>query len=102
MQRVSTNMANDDMQYYARLRESRLLNTQNQISSQNRIQQLRDDPAAAAHATRHSSYLFRLNRYSQNIETAQLRHRESEVYMQEAVGILQRTRELALQGAHGT
>jgi len=102
MQRVSTNMANDDMQYHARLRESRLLNTQNQISSQNRIQQLRDDPAAAAHATRHSSYLHRLERYSQNIETAQLRHRESEVYMQEAVSILQRARELALQGANGT
>ncbi len=102
MQRVSTNMSNDDMQYYARQRESRLLNTQNQIASQNRIQSLRDDPAAAAHATRHSSYLFRLNRYSKNIETAQLRHRESEVYMQEAVSILQRVRELGLQGAQGT
>ncbi len=102
MQRVSTNMSNDDMQYYARRRESRLLNTQNQIASQNRIQALRDDPAAAAHATRHSSYLFRLNRYSRNIETAQLRHRESEVYMQEAVSILQRVRELGLQGAQGT
>ncbi len=102
MQRVSTNMSNDDMQYYARQRESRLLNTQNQIASQNRLQQLRDDPAAAAHATRHSSYLYRLNRYSKNIETAQLRHRESEVYMQEAASILQRVRELALQGAQGT
>ncbi len=102
MQRVSTNMANDDMQYHARLRESRLLNTQNQISSQNRIQQLRDDPAAAAHATRHSSYLHRLERYSENIEMAQLRHRESEVYMREAVSLLQRARELALQGANGT
>jgi flagellar hook-associated protein 3 FlgL len=102
MQRISTNMANDDMQYYARRREAQLLNTQNQISSQNRIQELRDDPAAAAHATRHQSYLHRLERYSENIEMAQLRHRESEVYMQEAVGILQRARELALQGAHGT
>jgi flagellar hook-associated protein 3 FlgL len=102
MQRISTNMPNDDMQFYARRREARLLNTQNKIASQNRIQELRDDPSAAAHATRHDSYVYRLNRYSQNIETAQLRHRESEVYMQEAVGILQRARELALQGAHGT
>ena len=101
MQRISTNMANDDMQYYARQRETRLLNTQNRIASQNRIQELRDDPAAAAHATRHSSHLVRLNRYATNIETAQLRHRESEVHMQEAVSVLQRARELALQGAHG-
>jgi flagellar hook-associated protein 3 FlgL len=102
MQRISTNMPNDDMQYYARRRESQLLNTQNQIGSQNRIQELRDDPAAAAHATRHDSYRYRLERYSENIEMAQLRHRESETYMQEAVSILQRARELALQGAHGT
>lgn len=102
MQRISTNMPNDDMQYYARLRESRLSHVQNQIASQSRIQELRDDPAAAAHATRHSSYINRLERYSENIEIAQLRHRESEVYMQEAVSILQRARELALQGAQGT
>ena len=95
-------MANDDMQYYARLRESRLLRTQNQIASQNRLQELRDDPASAAHATRHSSFLYRLNRYSDNIEYTQLRHRESEVYLQETVGLLQRVRELALQGAQGT
>lgn len=102
MQRISTNMPNDDMQYYARRREAELLNTQNQIGSQNRIQELRDDPAAAAHATRHDSYRYRLERYSENIKTAQLRHRESETYMQEAVSIMQRARELALQGANGT
>jgi flagellar hook-associated protein 3 FlgL len=95
-------MPNDDMQYYARMRESQLNRVQNQIASQNRLQELRDDPAAAAHATRHDSYLNRLERYSENIEMAQLRHRESEVYMQEAVSILQRARELALQGAQGT
>ena len=102
MQRVSTNMANDDMQFYARRREAMLLNQQNQIASQNRIQQLRDDPAAAAHATRHQSYIYRLERYSDNIEYAQNRHRESEVYMTEAVSLMQRARELALQGANGT
>ncbi|MEE8440707.1 MAG: flagellar hook-associated protein 3 [Spirochaetia bacterium] len=102
MQRISTNMPNDDMQYYARLRESQLNNVQNQIASQNRIQELRDDPAAAAHASRYASYLNRLQRYSENIEYAQSRHRESEVYMQETVNILQRVRELALQGANGT
>jgi len=102
MQRISTNMSNDDMQYYARLRESQLNNVQNQIASQNRIQNLRDDPAAAAHATRYASYLNRLHRFSENIEYAQNRHRESEVYMQETVNILHRVRELALQGANGT
>ena len=95
-------MSNDDMQYYERLREAQLNRVQNQIASQNRLQELRDDPAAAAHATRHDSYLNRLERFSDNIEMAQLRHRESEVYMQETVTLLQRARELALQGANGT
>ncbi len=102
MQRISTNLPNDDMQYHARRREAELLRVQNQIASQSRLHELRADPAAAAKATRHDSYLTRLNRYSNNIETAQLRHRESEGYMQEAVNVLQRARELALQGAQGT
>jgi flagellar hook-associated protein 3 FlgL len=102
MERVSTNMPNDDMQYFARRREAQLLNTQNQIASQSRLQRLRDDPASAAHATRHQSFEFRLRRYSRNIETAQSRHREAEVFMQEAVSLLQRGRELALQGSNGT
>ncbi|TFH03718.1 MAG: flagellar hook-associated protein 3, partial [Spirochaetales bacterium] len=41
-------------------------------------------------------------RYSDNIEYAQSRHRETEAYMQEAVQLTQRARELALQGANGT
>ena len=102
MQRIATNQPSDDMQYYARLREMMLNRTQNQIASQSRLQELRDDPAAAAHATRHSSYLYRLERYSRNIAYAQSRHRESEVYMQETYGLLNRARELAIQGANGT
>jgi flagellar hook-associated protein 3 FlgL len=102
MQRIATNMPSDDMQYYARMREALMNRTQNQIASQSRLQELRDDPAAAAHATRHASYLYRLQRYADNIEYAQTRHRETEVYMREGVDLLQRARELAIQGANGT
>ena len=56
MQRISTNMPNDDMQFHARMRESSLNRLQNQIASQSRIQNLRDDPTGAAHATRHASF----------------------------------------------
>jgi flagellar hook-associated protein 3 FlgL len=102
MQRIATNQSNDDMQYYARMREALLNRTQNQIASQSRLQELRDDPSAAAHATRHASYLYRLERYADNIEYAQNRHRETEAYVQEAVDLVQRARELAIQGANGT
>lgn len=102
MQRISTNMPNDDMQYFARIREWQLNRSQNQIASQSRIENLRDDPAAAAHSTRYQSYLTRLNRYAENIEYAQNKHRESEGYMSEVTNLLHRARELAIQGANGT
>ena len=102
MDRISTNLPNDNMQFYLRERQKLMEQTQNQIASQTRIQNLRDDPLAAAHATRYRSYTTRLQRYSDNIQTVQERNRIAEGYVQQATDLLQRARELAVQGAHGT
>ncbi|WP_455383379.1 flagellar hook-associated protein 3 [Salinispira pacifica] len=102
MNRISTNMMNDDMQYQLRNREAMLNDMQNKIASQRRILNLRDDPAAAANSTRYQSYLARLSRYTQNIQSAMDKHQTAEGYMREAVDIMQRVRELAVQGANGT
>ncbi len=102
MNRVTTFMSNDDMQYHARMREWQLNRTQNQIASQSRIGNLRDDPAAAAHSTRYKSLLTRMHRYSENIEYAQSRYQETQGYMDETASLLHRARELAVQGANGT
>ena len=102
MYRISTNLPNDNMQFYARTREYELNQIQNRIASQSRIQNLRDDPVSAAHATRHQSYLARLERYAENIEYAQTNYRVTEGYMREGVDILQRIREIGVQGANGT
>jgi len=95
-------MPNDNMQFFARQREYDLNQVQNKIASQQRIQNLRDDPISAAHATRHQSRLVRLERYVDNIEYAQTNYRVTEGYMRQAVDVLQRVRELAVQGANGT
>ena len=102
MDRISTNLPNDNMQFYLRERQKLMEQTQNQIASQTRIQNLRDDPLAAAHATRYRSYTTRLQRYSDNIQTVQERNRIAEGYVQQATDLLQRARELAVQGVHGT
>ncbi len=102
MDRISTNLPNDNMQFYLRERQDMMTQIQNQMASQTRIQNLRDDPLAAAHATRYRSYTVRLQRFSENIETIRDRNRIAEGYVQEANGLLQRARELAVQGAHGT
>ena len=102
MKRISTNLPNDDMQYYLRQRQYSMNNLSNKMSSQTRVLELRDDPAAAAHSTRYASLTKRLERFSQNVSYAQANHQITEGRVSEAVEVLQRIRELAVQGAHGT
>lgn len=102
MNRISTNLPNDNTRFFMRRQEVERRTIQNQISSQERIQNLRDDPVGASRATRFESYSFRLSRYQKNIEFAQDNHRVTESYMQESVDIMQRVREIAIQGANGT
>lgn len=102
MNRVSTNMFNNDSQFYLRRRESEFSEAQNRISEQTRIRELRDDPIGAAHATRYRSQTVRLERYAQNVGRLQDRHAVAEGFMQSGLEIIQRVRELAVTGANGT
>ena len=102
MERISTNQPNDSMQFYLRERTRAMQQMQNRISSQSRITNLRDDPLAAAHATRYRSYLTRLERFGDNIGTIQDRNTIAEGYLRQATDMLQRAREISIQGAHGT
>ena len=102
MQRISTNMPNDDMQYHLRIREWRMNELQNKIGEQTRIKELRDDPVGAAHSVRYQSLLARLNRYSKNIGNVQANYRIAEESLSSANELLHRIRELAVQGANGT
>jgi len=102
MERVTANMTNFDMQYHLRRQEDQLNKLQNQMSSQSRIQELRDDPIAAAHSTRYKSKITHLERYSTNISRIQGNYRVAEGHLTQANDVLQRIRELAVQGANGT
>ncbi|MBN1687323.1 MAG: flagellar hook-associated protein 3 [Spirochaetales bacterium] len=102
MQRISTNMPNDDMQYHLRIREWRMNELQNRIAEQTRIGELRDDPVAAAHSVRYQSLLERLNRYTKNIGAVQGNYRLTEDYLRSANDLVHRIRELAVQGANGS
>lgn len=102
MERINTNLPNDNMQFYLRERTRAMQQLQNQVATQSRIIKLRDDPLAAAHATRYRSYQVRLERYGENIGTIQDRNTLAEGYMRRATDMLQRAREIAVQGAHGT
>ncbi|MDR1179459.1 MAG: flagellar hook-associated protein 3 [Spirochaetales bacterium] len=102
MKRISTNLPNNDMQYYMRGREHGMNTVSNKMAAQTRILGLRDDPAAAAHSTRYASLITRLERFSQNVSYAHDNHRITEGRVTEAVEVLQRVRELAVQGSNST
>lgn len=102
MDRISSNLPNDNMQFYMRERSLQMNDLQNKLASQQRIQNLRDDPAGAAHATRYQSFQVRLERFAKNAETVSDRNQIAEGHMRQAVEMLQRAREIAIQGANGT
>lgn len=99
--RISTNLANQNVQNNLRLQESKLNNANLQMSSQQRIQNLRDDPLAAGHLVRYQSYAHRVERFEKNAQTLTDQFSVVEGYVNQSVSILQRIRELAVTGANG-
>jgi flagellar hook-associated protein 3 FlgL len=102
MQRVSSDLMNDDMQFWARRRERDMASAETKMARQSRIENLRDDPLAAARATRYDSVGTRLQRFEKNAAWADDQYRVSEDYVRQTVDITQRLREIAVQGANGT
>jgi flagellar hook-associated protein 3 FlgL len=94
-------MNNTNTQSSLRLQESRLNKVNNQIGSQRKIQELRDDPLAAGHLVRYQSYLTRLNNFENNALTLSEQFSYREGYMTDSLDIMQRVRELAVTGANG-
>ncbi|HAH61056.1 MAG TPA: flagellar hook-associated protein 3 [Treponema sp.] len=101
MRRVSSQMDNMDTQANLRLQESRLNKQNNQLGSQRRIQELRDDPIAAGHLVRYQSYLSRVQNFEKNAQTLTDQFAQREGYMNNSLNIMQRVRELAVTGANG-
>jgi flagellar hook-associated protein 3 FlgL len=102
MYRVSSNMSIDDFRYRMLRQDNGMSKVENQISSSNRITNLRDDPIAAAHSTRFKSNITRMKQFEENIDYTKGRYTEVEGYMDESLDILHRLRELAVQGSNGT
>jgi len=102
MRRISSNLQHDDTQFALRRQESKVSDLNNQMASQRRIQNLRDDPLAAGHSVRYQSYLSRLDRFELNSKTVSDQFKITEGYMNQSLQVMQRVRELAVQGANGT
>jgi flagellar hook-associated protein 3 FlgL len=102
MKRISSEMAPADTQYYLKRKDNAISKIENQMSSNNRLKQLSDDPIAASHAARYESFLSRLDRFEKNTQFAMKHFNNTYDYLNEANDIMQQIRELAVKGAHGT
>lgn len=102
MQRISTNMPMLDSRFRMNERDFRMSEVQRGIASSRAIGNLRDAPVDAAHVTRLDSGENRVARYLKNIDYVRGRWSQAEGYMNEAVTIVQRLREMSIQGATGT
>lgn len=102
MRRISSNMSHFDLQRAMRKQEHSLNTINNQIGSQEKIRELRNDPLAAGHGVRYQSYLARLDRFEKNTSIVSDQFKVSEGYVNNTIQILQRLRELSLTGANGT
>ena len=102
MQRISTNMPMLDNRFRMNERDFRMSEVQRGIASSRSINNLRDNPIDAAHITRLDSAGTRVERYLENIDYVRGRWSQAEGYMNEAVNIVQRLREISIQGSNGT
>ncbi|MCX7025067.1 MAG: flagellar hook-associated protein 3 [Spirochaetes bacterium] len=101
MKRVSTDMSNNDTQYWLRRKEVAMADIETKIARQTRIPELRSDPLAAAHAVKYESFAARLARFEKNAVFAQDVSAVAEGYSRQAQDVMQRLREIAVQGANG-
>ena len=101
MKRISSNMMNNDLQYQLRRQEEALAKIQNQMGTQKRIHELRDNPLAAARTVRYESYLSRLERFEENTKYARDHLRHVDIYLYHGINVMQRIREISVQGANG-
>ncbi|HEY9595980.1 MAG TPA: flagellar hook-associated protein 3, partial [Spirochaetia bacterium] len=102
MKRISSQLPTYDSSYWMRLREFDMNQMTNRVGAQSRIKDLRDDPMAAARSTRFQSEIMRTDRYGKNIESVRATLSSAETSLRSGMDILQRIRELAVQGANGT
>ena len=102
MKRISSQLPTFDSSYFTRLREYDMNEEYQKIGGQTRINKLRDDPLAASRSTRFQSEIMRTDRYEKNVESVRSTIATAEGELRSAMDILQRVREIGVQGANGT
>jgi flagellar hook-associated protein 3 FlgL len=102
MNRIASSTEHSNFIFYNRINEASRNRTQEQMANQHRINRLSDDPNAAAQSMRFQSKAARLDQYESNLNNSINSFAIVEGNITEATEIIQRIRELTVQGANGT
>jgi flagellar hook-associated protein 3 FlgL len=100
--RITPQMMMDSMLHNIELNQARTQQLQNQITSGTRIAQPSDDPIGAARALNLQDSISQSDQYLRNIDQATSVLNTADSALDSVTQALQRTRELAVQGANGT
>ncbi len=101
MFRVSSNMMGDNLINITNRNSSRMIELQSKISSGKKNRLPRDNPVEVSHTIMYKRALFEIGQYEKNVDDGISRLKVADSALGEATNILQRIRELGVQGANG-
>jgi len=101
MTRVSSDMMGDNLINITRRNAEQMLKMQSSISSGKKNRLPRDNPVEVSHSIVYRRVLFELNQFEKNIDDGKARLNVADGALGSATDILQRVRELGVQGANG-
>ena len=99
--RVTSSMMGDNLVNTLKNNTEKMLKTQNDIATgvKNRIP--RENPVEVSHSIHYKRVLFELEQFEKNVDDGKARLNVADTALGSATEILQRIRELAVQGANG-
>jgi flagellar hook-associated protein 3 FlgL len=99
--RVSSDMMGDNLINIVKRNTEKMIKVQSNISSGRRNRLPRENPVEVSHSIIYNRVLFELERFQRNIEDGRARLRTADSALASATDVLQRIRELGVQGANG-
>ncbi len=101
MIRVSTSMIGDNLINIVKKNSGKMVRLQSNIATGKKHRMPREDPAAVSNSMSYKRVLFELDQFEKNIDDGKSRLNFTDASLSSATEILQRIRELGVQGANG-
>jgi flagellar hook-associated protein 3 FlgL len=99
--RVSSDMMGDNLINIVKRNMEKMVKAQSDISTGKRNRMPRDNPVEVSHSIAYNRVLYELERFGKNIEDGRSRLRTADSALASTTDLLQRIRELGVQGANG-